>query len=161
MSRPGIFIDGGADLTINRHREVNGHGGQPVWVIRIDQLIFIKPWELLIFHPLATSTDYCRFGHSLRSITWMLKQHEPLLPVFPFCNIKSFDVIWRSEQDDNGLSCYFLKPIPICTDYYKTLRYCFHRGIDPRPDMTKEPRNLSFAVKFSLLEAVPYKAELR
>lgn len=170
MSLPGILINDDADLTILARNfgsiviesqpivsdTESDHSGSS----ESTHSSLLEPKELPIFHPMTTSTDYYWFGHSSQETTWMLKQHVPFLPFFPFCEIESFDVIWRSELDENGLRCYLLKPIPICTNYYKSLGYCVHIGINPRPDMTKEPWNLLRAVKISLLEAVPYKANL-
>ncbi|PVF94437.1 hypothetical protein CPB86DRAFT_818021 [Serendipita vermifera] len=120
---------------------------------------FSGDWQLTIYHPIITSRNYYWFGHGASPETWVFKQRPMDLHFFPFSEMGSFDVLWKSEPDEDGQRFYILKPYPLYEDY-EALGYCFHRGTDPCPDMTSGPWNLLRAVKTSLLEALSYKAKL-
>ncbi|PVF91403.1 hypothetical protein CPB86DRAFT_878541 [Serendipita vermifera] len=120
---------------------------------------FPGDWQLTIYHPIITSRNYYWFSHGASPETWVFKQRSMDLHFFPFSKMGSFDVVWRSEPDEDGQRFYILKPYPLYKDY-EALGYCFPRGTDPCPDMTSGPWNLLHAVKTSLLEALPYKAKL-
>ncbi|PVF94429.1 hypothetical protein CPB86DRAFT_789077 [Serendipita vermifera] len=120
--------------------------------------------SLLVHHPIINgmaSSNHHWVGHNLEGDCCIFSQLKQDLAFEPFCVIESFEVLWKSKEDEEGERDYLLKPIPKFREYYKALGYCYYRGASSQPDMNEEPWSQLRAVHISLLEELPYKAELK